>query len=68
MQVGRTLLMLGLLLAGVGVLWMVAAKLGWGRLPGDIVVRKKNVTFYFPLVSSLVLSLLLTLAFKLFRK
>lgn len=68
MHVGRTLLSVGLLLAGLGLVWIVAEKLGWGRLPGDIVMRKKNFTFYFPLVSSLLLSLVLTLLLNLFRK
>lgn len=42
--------------------------MGLGRLPGDIVFHKGNFTFYFPLVTSLLLSLLLTLVFSLFRR
>ncbi len=68
MQVGRTLLYLGLALVVVGLLWMAAERLGFGRLPGDIVIRKKNFTFYFPILSSIVVSLVLTLLFNLFRR
>jgi hypothetical protein len=68
MQPGRTLLYLGLGIAAVGLLWMLASKLGIGRLPGDLVIQKKSFTFYFPIVSSLVVSLVLTLLLNLFRK
>ena len=68
MQIGRTLLFIGLAIAALGVVWMLAGKLGLGRLPGDIVWRRKNFTFYFPLLSSLVVSLVLTLLFNLFKR
>lgn len=68
MHPGRTLLYVGLTIAILGLLWMLADRLGFGRLPGDIVVRKKNFTLYFPLVSSIVVSLVLTLLFNLFRR
>ena len=60
---GRTLIAIGIALVVLGVLVTVGAKLPirWGRLPGDIVVRGKNTTFYFPLVTSLLLSVLLSL-------
>jgi DUF2905 family protein len=67
-QLGRVLLVLGLVLAGVGLLLMVGAKVPWvGRLPGDVTFQRGNVTFYFPIVTCLVGSLLLTLLFRLFR-
>lgn len=65
---GRTLIYLGLAIVLLGVVWVVAEKLGFGRMPGDIVVRKKNFTLYVPIVSSIVVSLVLTLLFNLFRR
>ncbi|GBC80590.1 hypothetical protein HRbin09_01833 [bacterium HR09] len=58
--VGRLLLVTGALLMVVGALLLIWDKTGW-RLPGDIVVRGRNWTFYFPLATSLLLSALLTL-------
>jgi hypothetical protein len=65
---GKLLLGLGLLLALVGGLLMLGSKLPFrlGRLPGDIVITGKNSTFYFPIVTCLVLSLALTLISWLF--
>jgi hypothetical protein len=62
-RMGRTLIAIGIALVVVGVLVTLGEKLPvrWGRLPGDIVVRGKNTTFYFPLVTSLLLSVLLSL-------
>ena len=68
-QIGRYLLLAGALIAAVGVLMMVGERLGLGRLPGDIVWRRKNTTVYVPIVTSLVLSVVLTLLLNLlFRK
>ena len=68
MQIGRTLVYVGLAIAAAGLVWMLANKLGFTGMPGDIVVRKKNFTFYFPIISSIVVSLVLTLLFNLFRR
>ena len=68
MQPGRTLIVVGLTIAAVGVVWFLADRFGIARLPGDLVIRKKNFTLYVPLVSSLVVSLVLTLLFHLFRR
>jgi hypothetical protein len=69
MPVGRVLMILGGVLLVVGLLVSFAPRLPWlGRLPGDIVVRRGNFTFYFPLVTSILLSLLLTLLLSLFRR
>ena len=66
---GRTLIIFGLLIAALGLLLTLAGKLPWlGRLPGDISIRRENFTFYFPLATSIILSLLLTLLFWLFRR
>ena len=59
---GKTLIVLGLILVVVGAVFMLAGKVPFiGKLPGDIIVRKKNFTFYFPLATSLLISLLLSL-------
>ncbi len=68
-HLGRILIVLGLGLAALGLLFVLGGKIpGLGRLPGDIVVRRGNFTFYFPLVTCLLASLLLTLVFSLFRR
>jgi hypothetical protein len=68
-DVGKFLVMVGLLLAAAGAfLWSGLGK-GWlGRLPGDIHYSRGNFTFYFPIVTSLILSAILTLLLWLFRK
>ena len=59
---GRMLIIIGLILAAVGVLFLLGGKILWfGRLPGDILYRGKNVTFYFPIVTSIVVSIILSL-------
>jgi hypothetical protein len=66
-DVGRLLLLLGVLIALVGAGLLVAGQIPWlGRLPGDIVVNRGPVTFYFPIVTSIVLSILLTVLLNLF--
>jgi Protein of unknown function (DUF2905) len=68
-SLGKFLLVFGLVLAGMGLLLFLFDKTGWvGRLPGDILVRRKNFTFYFPLATSVLISIVLTLLFWLFRK
>jgi hypothetical protein len=66
--VTRTLIIAGLVLIALGLLWPWLSKLGLGRLPGDIVVRRENFSFYFPIVTSLLLSAVATLIFWLFRR
>ena len=63
---GRLLIVLGLLIAAVGLL--ITLGLPIGRLPGDITVRRGNFTFYFPLATSIVASIVLTLLFMLFTR
>jgi Protein of unknown function (DUF2905) len=57
----RFLIVLGLVILVVGLLWPYLSKLGLGRLPGDIVIERENTTFYFPLVTCLLLSMVLSL-------
>lgn len=61
-SLGRFLVIFGLLIAGAGLLLLVAPKIPWiGRLPGDIIIRRENFTFYFPLVTCLLVSIVLSL-------
>jgi hypothetical protein len=63
---GKLLVVIGLVIMGVG--FLVMAGLPIGRLPGDISFRRGNTTFYFPLATSIIASLILTLLFTLFRR
>ncbi|HLY38019.1 MAG TPA: DUF2905 domain-containing protein [Candidatus Binatia bacterium] len=64
---GRLLIVFGLVIVLAGVVLLVADRIpGLGRLPGDLVVRRGPVTFYFPLATSIVLSVLLTILLNLF--
>jgi hypothetical protein len=67
---GRMLVGLGLLLLTLGGLTLLLGKIGlpFGRLPGDIVYRGKNTSFYFPLASSILLSIVLSLVFYLLSR
>ena len=59
---GRALIFVGVILTGFGLVLLLTPKIPWlGRLPGDILVRRANFSFYFPLASCLVASLLLSL-------
>jgi Protein of unknown function (DUF2905) len=64
----RFLIALGLALVVAGLLWPFLGRTGLGRLPGDIVVERDHVTFYFPIVTCLVLSLLLSAVFWVFHR
>ncbi|MBU2518515.1 MAG: DUF2905 domain-containing protein [Proteobacteria bacterium] len=71
-QLGKMLFILGLAIAGLGALLWLGPKLGlfgWlGKLPGDFSYRGKNFSLYFPLGTSILISLVLTLLFWLFRR
>jgi hypothetical protein len=60
-DMGRTLVILGLVLIAAGLLWPLLGRLGLGRLPGDIVIQRGNFTFYAPLGTGLLVSFVLTL-------
>jgi len=68
--VGRILVALGIVLIVAGLLFIVGERFGirLGRLPGDIVVRGKNSSFYFPVVTCLLISVILTLIFSFFGR
>ena len=63
---GKLLLIVGLVISGIGLLVMLGVP--FGRLPGDFAVKRGNFAFYFPLTTSIILSILLTLLFALFRR
>ena len=66
---GKVLVILGAVIAGIGVLLMLGDKIPWiGKLPGDIIIRREKFIFYFPIVTCIILSVLLTIIFSLFRK
>jgi uncharacterized protein YybS (DUF2232 family) len=68
-ELGKVLVIVGLIMAALGaLLWSGIGKDWLGRLPGDIHYTKGNFSFYFPIVTCLLLSLLLTLILWLFRK
>jgi hypothetical protein len=63
-DLGRSLVVIGIVVAVVGVLLMLAGRVPWlGRLPGDIYLQRGNWSFYFPLMTSIVISVLLTVVF-----
>ncbi|MGI6777693.1 MAG: DUF2905 domain-containing protein [Acetivibrionales bacterium] len=61
------MMILGIIILIAGAVMYFGGRLGLGRLPGDIVYRKGNFTFYFPLATSILLSIILTLIFTLMR-
>jgi len=67
-NLGRLMVFFGLALAVVGLVLMFGPKIPWlGRLPGDIVIRRENFSFYFPLTTCIIISLVLTLIARFFR-
>ncbi len=64
----RFLIVIGLLLVVAGLLWPWLTRLGLGRLPGDIVVRHGDFTFYFPIVSCIIISVVLSLVLWLMNR
>jgi hypothetical protein len=68
-HIGKFLILFGLLISAIGGLLLLSGKIPWlGRLPGDILIQKKNFTFYFPLATGILLSIILTLIFWLLGK
>jgi hypothetical protein len=65
---GKFLIIAGIVLVAVGLAWLVGEKLGLGRLPGDIVIERENTRIYFPIMTSIVISIVLSLALWLFSR
>jgi len=64
----RILIALGTILLIIGILWPWLQKLPFGKLPGDILIEKETIRFYFPLMTSLIISVVISLIFWFFRK
>jgi membrane protein implicated in regulation of membrane protease activity len=67
-RMSRTLIIFGLVLLAAGVVWPFIAKLGLGRLPGDIAIERPGFSFYFPLTTSLIISVVLSVVFWLVNR
>lgn len=68
-SLGKSLIVIGLVIALIGVILSLAGRIPWlGRLPGDIYVKRENFTFYFPLATSIIVSVILSFILWLFRK
>jgi hypothetical protein len=68
-EIGKLLIYAGAVLLLLEVVFVLASKIPWpGRLPGDIYIQRRNMTFYFPLATSLILSMLLSLIFYLLSR
>jgi len=66
---GKLLVLLGVFIILMGLLLMAGDKIPWiGKLPGDLLIKKEKFTFYVPLTTSILISIILTLLFTLFRK
>ena len=66
---GRSLIILGIIIFAFGIIIVFVGKIPWlGRLPGDIHIKRDNFTFYFPLATCILLSVLISLIFWLFKK
>jgi len=68
-ELGRTLIILGAVAIVIGALLLLSGKLPWlGRLPGDIAIKNENFSFYFPLTTCIIISVVLSFALWLFRR
>jgi hypothetical protein len=66
---GKLLIVLGIIIIALGGLLLFSGKIPWiGRLPGDILIQKKHYTVYFPLATSIIISLIITLIFWIFGR
>ena len=68
MNVQRLLIALGLLILMAGIAWPILSRSGLRRLPGDVVIHRGNTSFYFPLVTCLLASVVLSLVLALLRR
>ena len=68
LAMSRILIIAGVLLVVAGLAWPWLSKLGLGRLPGDIVVQREGFSLYFPIVTSLILSVIASVVFWLIRR
>lgn len=64
----KALILFGVLLIALGLLWPWVGKLGLGRLPGDVIIQRDGFTLYFPITTMILISIVLTLIFRLLGK
>jgi hypothetical protein len=68
-EIGKLLLILGIILSIMGLIFIFGSKVpGLGRLPGDIFIKKGTITFFFPIVTCILISIIVTLILSLFRR
>ena len=68
-EFGRTLIYIGIVLVVIGLVFSAAGKIPWlGNLPGDIYIQRERFTFYFPLTTCILISVVITLVLYLFRR
>lgn len=68
-SMGKMLIILGVVLVVIGLAFTYGPKIPWlGKLPGDISIKKDNFSFYFPITTSIIISIILTILFTIFRK
>jgi hypothetical protein len=63
----KTLIIIGILILFVGLFWPLAKEIPLGRLPGDVSVKSEKYSFYFPIVTCIVISIIVSLFFKFFK-
>ena len=63
----KILIYFGLIILAIGLLWPLLKELPVGRIPGDIILKKDKFTFYFPIITCLVVSLIISIIFKFFK-
>ncbi len=68
MDIQRFLIGLGLVILAIGITWPVLSRIGLGRLPGDIMFQRGGTTFYFPLVTCIIISIALSVLFWLLNR
>jgi hypothetical protein len=68
-QFPKLLITIGLILIAVGLIWQVGGRfISLGKLPGDIVIRRENATFYFPIMTSIIISIVISIVLYLFGR
>jgi hypothetical protein len=68
MEIGKTLVVIGIVLLAAGLLWIGGARLGLGHLPGDVTIERENFRLYIPLGTSVLISIVLSLIFWLLSR
>ena len=64
----KTLIIIGIIIIAIGLLWPIITKMPFGKLPGDITIKKEGFQLYFPISTMIVISIVISILFWLFRK